>query len=162
MLKIRPATQNDAKTLRDLVHELAKYEHLENETIITEEDVLRDGFGPRPRFRALIAEWQGQVAGYALFFEFYSTFQGRAGLFLEDIFVRPDYRAKGVGTQLLAEVAKIAWEESYFCLRWEVLDWNEPAIEFYKKLDAVFLEQWKNVCLIGDALEAMSKRTVGK
>jgi GNAT superfamily N-acetyltransferase len=159
MLTIRPATQNDAKTLKNLIHELAKYERLEHETIITEDDILRDGFGPRPRFRALIAEWQGEVAGYALFFEFYSSFQGRAGLFLEDIFVRPNYRHKGVGTQLLAEVANLAWKEDYFCLRWEVLDWNEPAIEFYKKLDSVFLDQWKNVCLIGDALEAMSKRS---
>jgi GNAT superfamily N-acetyltransferase len=158
MLTIRPATRSDAQTLRNLIHELAEFERLQHETIITEEDVLRDGFGQRPRFRALIAEWESAVAGYALFFEFYSTFQGRAGLFLEDIFVRPQYRSKGVGTQLLAAVASIAWEEDYFCLRWEVLDWNEPAIEFYKNIDAVFLDQWKNVCLIGDALQAMSKK----
>lgn len=158
MLKIRPATRNDAQALRDLIHELAEFERLQHETIITEEDILRDGFGERPRFRALIAEWGSVVAGYALFFEFYSTFQGRAGLFLEDIFVRPEYRNKGVGTKLLAEVANIAWQEDYFCLRWEVLDWNQPAIDFYKNIDAVFLDQWKNVCLIGDALQAMSTK----
>lgn len=158
MLKIRPATRNDAQTLTTLIRELAEYERLQHEAIITEEDILRDGFGPQPRFRALIAEWDGAVAGYAIFFEFYSTFQGRAGLFLEDIFVRPEYRSKGVGTALLSEVANIAWEERYFCLRWEVLDWNEPAIQFYKNIDAVFLDQWKNVCLIGDALQAMSKK----
>lgn len=158
MLTIRPATPGDARTLRNLIHELAKYERLEHETIVTEEDILRDGFGARPRFRALIAEWNGEVAGYALFFEFYSTFQGRAGLFLEDIFVLPDFRQRNIGTQLLAAVANIAWEEDYFCLRWEVLDWNEPAIDFYKKLDAVFLDQWKNVCLIGDALQAVGEK----
>lgn len=158
MLEIRPATRNDAQTLTTLIRELAEYERLQHEAIITEEDILRDGFGPQPKFRALIAEWGGAVAGYAIFFEFYSTFQGRAGLFLEDIFVKPEYRSKGVGTQLLAEVAEIAWEERYFCLRWEVLDWNEPAIQFYKNIDAVFLDQWKNVCLIGDALQAMSQK----
>src|SRR5262249_30246049 len=110
MLSIRPATPSDAQTVRDLIHELAEYERLQHETIITEEDVLRDAFGPRPRFRALLAEWDGAVAGYAIFFEFYSTFQGRPGLFLEDIFVRPQFRKKGVGTQLLAEVANIAWK----------------------------------------------------
>ena len=158
MLKIRAATRNDAQTLTTLIRELAEYERLQHEAIISEEDILRDGFGPQPRFRALIAEWDGAVAGYAIFFEFYSTFQGRPGLFLEDIFVRAEYRSKGVGTQLLSEVANIAWEERYFCLRWEVLDWNEPAIQFYKNIDAVFLHQWKNVCLIGDALRAMSKK----
>jgi GNAT superfamily N-acetyltransferase len=158
MLSIRPATPSDAQTVRNLIHELAEYERLQHETIITEEDVLRDAFGSRPRFRALIAELEGETAGYAIFFEFYSTFQGRAGLFLEDIFVRPQFRKKGVGTQLLAEVANIAWKEDYFCLRWEVLDWNEPAIEFYKNIDAVFLDQWKNVCLIGDALQIMGEK----
>ena len=158
MLTIRPATITDAQTLRSLIHELAKFERLDHEAIVTEEDILRDGFGPHPKFRALLAEWEQQVAGYALLFEFYSSFQGRTGLFLEDIFVRPKYRGKGVGTQLLAEVARIAWEEDYFCLRWEVLDWNESAIGFYRNLDAIFLDEWKAVCLIGEPLRAMSKR----
>jgi GNAT superfamily N-acetyltransferase len=154
MLSIRPATSDDGLLLKTLIHELAAYEHLDHETIITEEDVLRDGFGPQPKFRALIAEWEGRPAGYALFFEFYSTFQGRAGLFLEDIFVRPQYRKNGIGKELLARVAKVAWDEDYFCLRWEVLDWNQPAIEFYKKLGATFMNEWKACCLIGDALQA--------
>jgi GNAT superfamily N-acetyltransferase len=158
MLKIRPAESSDARVLKTLIHELAEFERLGHETIITEADVLRDGFGPRPRFRALIAEWNGKVAGYALFFEFYSSFQGRAGLFLEDIFVRPEYRKKGIGTELLARVAKTAGDEDYFCLRWEVLDWNMTAIEFYRKLDADFLDEWKSVCLIGDALQAVTEK----
>ena len=158
MLSIRPATADDALLLKTLIHELATYEHLDHETIITEEDVLRDGFGAHPKFRALIAEWNGQPAGYALFFEFYSTFQGRAGLFLEDIFVRPELRKKGIGTELLARVATVAWDEDYFCLRWEVLDWNQPAIDFYKKLGATFLDEWKAVCLIGDALQTATSK----
>ncbi len=158
MLNIRPATTDDAYLLKTLIHELAEYDRLEAETIVTEEDVLRDGFGEPPKFRALIAEWDGHVAGYALFFEFYSSFQGRAGLFLEDIFVRPPLRKKGIGTELLAAVAKIAWDEEYFCLRWEVLNWNKPAIEFYQKLNAEFLDEWRSVCLIGDAMLAVTEK----
>jgi GNAT superfamily N-acetyltransferase len=158
MLSIRPATADDALLLKTLIHELAKYEHLDHETIITEEDVLRDGFGAHAKFRALIAEWDGQPAGYALFFEFYSTFQGRPGLFLEDIFVRPELRKKGIGKELLARVATVAWDEDYFCLRWEVLDWNKPAIDFYKALGATFLDEWKAVCLIGDALQTATSK----
>lgn len=158
MLSIRPATADDALLLKILIHELAKYEQLDHETIITEEDVLRDGFGPHPKFRALIAEWEGRPAGYALFFEFYSTFQGRTGIFLEDIFVRPELRKKGIGKELLARVAKVAWDGDYFCLRWEVLDWNKPAIDFYQKLGATFLDEWKAVCLIGEALQAATSK----
>ncbi len=156
MLSIRPATENDALLLSILIRELAEYEHLDHECIVTEENISRDGFGQQPKFRALIAEWDGQTAGYALFFEFYSTFQGRAGLFLEDIFVRPEYRKKGIGTDLLARVAKLAWDEDFFCLRWEVLDWNKSAIEFYQKLGATFLDEWKAACLIGDALQTVA------
>jgi len=158
MLSIRLAIEDDAFLLKTLIHELAEFERLEHETIVTEEDILRDGFGPHPKFRALIAEWDGLPAGYALFFEFYSTFQGRPGLFLEDIFVRPALRGKGIGTDLLARVANIAWEEGYFCLRWEVLDWNKPAIEFYQKLGAEFLDEWRAVCLIGDAMQAVTQK----
>ena len=153
MLSIRPATIADARLLTTLIHELAEYERLSHETSVLEEDIARDGFGPAPKFRAVIAEWDGQVAGYALFFEFYSSFQGRAGLFLDEIFVRPQFREHGVGKALLAHVANVASKEGYFCVRWEVLDWNTRAIDFYRKLGAVFMDEWKAVCLIGDALE---------
>jgi GNAT superfamily N-acetyltransferase len=159
MLSIRPAAAADAPLLKTLIYELATYERMEQETIITEEDVLRDGFGPQPKFHALIAEWDGQPAGYSIFFEFYSSFQGRAGIFLEDIYVRPELRKKGIGKELLARVARFAWDGDYFCLRWEVLDWNTPAIDFYRKLDATFLDEWKAVCLIGDALQAATSKT---
>lgn len=157
MLSIRHATAKDVPLLKTLIHELAVYDQLSDETSVTEEDITRDGFGPHPKFRIVIAEWSGQVAGYALFFEFYSSFQGRAGLFLDDIFVRPQFRKQGIGRALLSHVAGIAWKEEYFCMRCEVLDWNTPAIEFYRSLGAVFLEEWKGAMLIGDALQAVAE-----
>jgi GNAT superfamily N-acetyltransferase len=158
MLLIRPATIEDAPLLTNLIRELAEFERLSHEVRLTEQDVARDGFGETPKFRALIAEWEGQAAGYALFFEFYSTFQGRAGLFLEDLFVRPDFRKHGIGKGLLAHVASVAWKEHHFCMRWEVLDWNTQAIDFYSKMGALFLDEWKAVCLIGDALQTVAEK----
>ncbi|MGH9771494.1 MAG: GNAT family N-acetyltransferase [Candidatus Acidiferrales bacterium] len=157
MVSIRPAKAGDAPLLAAMIRELAEYEHLSQEVILTEEDLLRDGFGRSPKFRAVIAECDGQMAGYAVFFEFYSTFQGRAGLFLEDIFVRPEFRRQNIGKALLAHVAGIARKEGYVRMRWEVLDWNTVAIDFYKKLGAAFMDEWKPVCLSGDALEAAAK-----
>jgi GNAT superfamily N-acetyltransferase len=154
MLSIRPATVKDASLLATMILELAQYEKLDHEAAVTAESIARDGFGPHPKFRAIIAEVDGKPAGYAVFFGFYSTFQGRAGLFLEDIYVRPPLRKQGIGEALLNYVARIAWEEDYFCMRWEVLDWNKPAIDFYHRLGAVFLDEWKAVMLIGDPLQA--------
>jgi GNAT superfamily N-acetyltransferase len=154
MLSIRPATIKDASLLAAMILELAQYEKLDHEAAVTPESIARDGFGPKPKFRAIIAEVDGKAAGYAVFFEFYSTFQGRAGLFLEDLYVRPPLRKQGIGQALLNYVARIAWEEDYFCMRWEVLDWNKPAIDFYHRLGAVFLDDWKAVMLIGDPLQA--------
>lgn len=158
MLAIRAATIDDAPLLTTMIHELAEYDRLSHEASVLEEDIVRDGFGAAPKFRAVIAEWNGQPAGYALFFEFYSSFQGRAGLFMDDIFVRPQFREHGVGKALLAHVARIAWREGYFCIRWEVLEWNKAAIDFYRKMGAAFMDEWKAVCLIGDALEAVAEQ----
>jgi GNAT superfamily N-acetyltransferase len=160
MLSIRPATVKDAALLSAMIREFAEFEHLEHEVSATEEGLLRDGFGPQPKFRSVIAEWDGEPVGYAIFFDFYSSFQGRAGLFLDDIFVRPAFRKHGIGTALIKHVAGIAWREKYFCMRWEVLDWNKQAIEFYNNLGAVFLDEWKPSILIGDALEAAAKGAV--
>lgn len=150
MLSIRPALAGDVPALNILIHELAEFERLPY--VVTEEDLLRDGFGESPRFRALVAEWDGKPAGYALFFGYYSTFEGRAGLFLEDLFVRDQFRGKGIGKTLLAHVASVARDEKCFGVRWQVLDWNTPAIDFYKGLGATFLDEWKTVSLDGDAL----------
>jgi GNAT superfamily N-acetyltransferase len=157
MISIRPATARDVPLLATLIHELAEYERVDHEAGVTAEDIARDGFGSDPKFRVVIAESDGQPVGYALFFEFYSSFQGRAGLFLDDIFVRSQFRKQGIGKALIAHVAGIAWRENYFCVRWEVLDWNTAAIDFYRKLDAVFLDEWKAACLIGDALQAVAE-----
>jgi GNAT superfamily N-acetyltransferase len=155
MLSIRPARVGDVPALNTLIHEFAAFERLP--VTVTEASLVRDGFCEPPKFRVLLAEWDGQPAGYAFFFDYYSTFEGRAGLFLEDIYVRDQYRGKGIGRALLARVAASAQEENCFGMRWQVLDWNTPAIEFYRKLGATFLDEWKTVSLVGDALRQMAE-----
>jgi len=154
MLQIRPATIHDAALLRTMIRELAEFEHELELVTIREEDLARDGFGVNPRFRALIAEWDGHPAGYAVFFGYYSTWAGR-GLFLEDLFVREAFRKRGIGTALLAAVARIAVDEHCYGIHWEVLDWNEKAVDFYTKIRATFRDQWRPVLLIGDALRRL-------
>jgi GNAT superfamily N-acetyltransferase len=156
MLKIRPATRDDVATLLNLIRELATYEKKRYKAVVTEQDLLRDGFGPQPKFRALIADWNGQPAGYASFYYFYSTFLGRPALFLEDLFVLDQLRGKGIGKALLASVAKLAVEEGCFGLRWEVLDWNQPAIDFYEKLGATFLNERKTVSFDEEAMRRVA------
>jgi len=143
MLNIRSATREDVPVLLSLIRELATYEKKADKAVVAEADLLRDGFGPQPKFRALIAEWEGKPAAYASFFYFYSTYEGRAALFLEDLFVLDEFRGHGIGKSLLAAVAKLALEEGCFGLRWEVLDWNRSAIEFYERLGATFLNERK-------------------
>jgi GNAT superfamily N-acetyltransferase len=156
MLSIRPAIAKDAALLAVLIRELAEYEHELDLVVVTEADLLRDGFGPQPKFRALIAEWEGQPAGYALFFGIYSTWAGRPGLFLEDLFVGSQFRGKGIGTKLLAAVARIAVAENCFGVRWEVLDWNRGAIKLYEALGAEFLDDRREVLLGGEALRLLA------
>jgi GNAT superfamily N-acetyltransferase len=158
MLSIRAATVNDAGLLCSLIRELAEYERELHCVVIQAEDILRDGFGPHPRFRALLADWEGEPAGYALFFTVYSTWEGKPGLFLEDIFVRPAFRQKGIGTALLASVARLARDENCYGMRWEVLDWNQPAISLYESLGARFLDQWRSAILTGDALQSLAQQ----
>jgi GNAT superfamily N-acetyltransferase len=158
MLKIRQATIEDALVLTELIRQMAEYDRLGNEVSVLEEDVVRDGFGATPRFRALLAEYDGKIAGYALFFPFYSSFQGRPALFLDDLYVREPFRKHGIGVALVAHVCRIAVSESFFAVRCEMLDWNQPSIDFYGKLDAVFMNEWKSALLIGDALQATAQK----
>jgi GNAT superfamily N-acetyltransferase len=157
MLLIRPATRNDAAVLLAMIRELAAFERMPDLVTNREEDLARDGFGERPRFRALIAEWSGDVAGYAIFFDYYSTWAG-PGIFLEDLFVREAFRRRGIGTALLAAVAKIAVQEKCYGIHWSVLDWNEKAIELYKAMGAEFRDQWRPVLLSGEALKRLAAR----
>lgn len=154
MLLIRPATASDVPVLKTLIHEFAEFEHLP--ATVSEASLLRDGFGTGPKFRVLMAEWNGDAAGYAFFFDYYSTFEGRSGLFLEDVYVRQLYRGKQIGKALLTRVAAIARDENRFGVRWQVLDWNTPAIEFYRKLGAEFLDDRRTLGLQGDALERLA------
>jgi GNAT superfamily N-acetyltransferase len=155
MLSIRPATIKDVTLLRTLIRELADYEHELDMVAITEADLARDGFGPQPKFHALIAEWDAQPAGYALFFDFYSTWRGRQ-MFLEDLFVREAFRGRKIGRGLLAAVARIAEREGCHALRWEVLNWNQAAVKFYESLGAEFLDDWRLTLLTDDKLRQLA------
>jgi len=154
VLTIRQANLNDVPMLHSLIQEMAEYEHLP--FFMTEQILTSDGFGAQPRFRVLIAEFDDEPAGYAFFFDSYSTFQGR-GLFLEDLFVRSQFRKNKIGGALLSRVAAIAREESCFGVMLHVLDWNETPIQFYKKMNATFLDDWKTVCLKGNALRRVAE-----
>lgn len=155
MVHIRPANFRDAALLRTLIRELAEFERELQWVTIREEELARDGFGENPRFRALIAESDGQPAGYAVFFPYFSTWAGR-GLFLEDLFVREAFRGQGIGRALLAEVARIAVNEKCYGIHWEVLHWNEKAIAIYTALGAEFRDRWRPVLLTGEPLEKLA------
>ena len=157
MLRIRSANRQDAALLAKMIRELAEFERELDKVTTGAEDLARDGFGETPRFRALIAEWSGVPAGYALFFGYYSTWAGR-GIFLEDLFVREKFRGRGIGKSLLAKVARIAVDEGCYGIHWEVLHWNQRAVELYKNLGADFREQWRPVLLSGESLARLAER----
>jgi len=142
MLNIRPATRADAPTIASLVRELAEYEKLLDEAKATATDFLRELEAPNPVIHVLIAEWNGEACGFALYFFNFSTFVGRPGLYLEDLFVRPAQRKHGIGRALLRTLARIAAERGCGRMEWAVLDWNEPALRFYKSLDARQMNEW--------------------
>ena len=157
MLRIRPATVEDVPLLYELIVEFAKFERLIDYLCITQEILIRDGFGPEPRFRTLLAEWESKPAGYAMYFPFYSSFQGPI-LFLEDVYVRQEFRGKGIGIGMMAQVASIARQQGVRIMRWEVLDWNQPAIDFYKRLGATFMDECREVWLEDEALQQLAER----
>jgi GNAT superfamily N-acetyltransferase len=156
MNQIRAARPADVPLILDLIKELALYEREPAAVVATEADLMRDGFGSTPRFECLIAEVDGQPAGFALYFMNYSTWRGRAGIHLEDLFVRPAWRGAGIGRALLSRVAAIAVDRQLGRLQWDVLDWNQPAIDFYERLGARFLSEWRIMRVTDEALVALA------
>ncbi len=157
MLVIRKAEPGDVPQMLRMVRDLAEYEKDPQAVVATEADLLRDGFGPEPRYFCLMAEWSGAPAGFAFYFHTYSTWLGKWGLYLEDLFVKPEFRGKGIGKALLVELARIAVREKCGRVNWQVLDWNTPAIEFYQKLGARMLTDWETFRLSGEALERLAR-----
>jgi GNAT superfamily N-acetyltransferase len=151
-LVIRPARAADAATIVGFVRALAAYEKLEHEVQANEADIVRDLFGADPKVICEIAEWQGEPVGFALWFYTYSTFQGRHGIWLEDLFVDPSLRGKGIGKALLVNLAQRCVAEGLGRFEWWVLDWNEPSIDFYKAQGGVMQDEWTKVRVDGDAL----------
>ncbi len=160
---IRFASPADAPAIRGLIVELAIYEREPDAVVLTEADLLRDGWGPRPRFTCLVAEEAGPnsssatglVCGFALYHPIYSTWQGRS-MYLEDLYVQPAYRGRGLGTALLARVAAEAERAGCARLDWSVLTWNQPAIRVYERIGAFRMEEWRRMRLSGDALAVLA------
>ena len=156
-LVIRPAVAGDAATIVAFVLALAKYEKLEHEAKASEADIVRDLFGAEPKVFCEIAEWEGKPVGFALWFYTYSTFQGRHGIWLEDLYVDPELRGKGIGKALLIDLARRCVTEKLGRFEWWVLDWNEPSIEFYKSQGGVMQDEWTKVRVEGDALRRLGE-----
>jgi GNAT superfamily N-acetyltransferase len=156
MLSIRNATCADVSLILDFIRRLAEYEREPDAVVATEKDLLRDGFGKDPKYRCLIAEWDGKPAGFAFFFFNYSTWLGKPGLYLEDLFVLPEMRGNGIGKALLQKLAQIAVEENCYGMRWQVLEWNEPALKFYETLGATIMAEWETMRLMGPALSRLA------
>lgn len=155
-LAIRPAAPADAALIFSFIRELAEYEKLTTDVATNETEIASALFGPNPRVFCDIAEWNGKPAGFALWFYNFSTFRGRHGIYLEDLFVRPDFRGKGIGKALLANLARRAVAEGCARVEWWVLDWNTPSIAFYQSLGARPMDDWTVFRLTGAALEKLA------
>ncbi len=155
-MTIRTATEADVPQILTFIRALAAYEREPDAVTATEAGLLHDGFGPNPFYQCLMAEQDGRPAGFALFFFNYSTWKGCPGIYLEDIFVQPEFRGLGIGKALLQQVAAVAVQKGCPRLQWEVLDWNTPAIDFYRAMGAEFLDEWRNVRVSGDALQRLA------
>jgi GNAT superfamily N-acetyltransferase len=163
MLNIRPATSADVPQILAFVRELAAYEREPDAVLATEADLQRDGFGPVPRFYCLIAELKQDChfvpVGFALYFYNYSTWRGHHGIHIEDLFVRPEHRGKGIGKALLTRVAAIAVEQGCHRLQWDVLEWNTPAIGFYEQMGAKMLTEWRTMRVSHHALPDLADQS---
>lgn len=156
-LTIRKAEEGDASLVFSFIKELAEYERLAHEVDATEADVAKALFRENPRAFADIAEWEGRPAGFALWFYNFSTFRGRHGIYLEDLFVRPEFRSKGIGKALLKHLARRCIDENLPRLEWWVLDWNEPALKFYRSIGAVPMDEWTVQRVTGGALKQLAE-----
>jgi GNAT superfamily N-acetyltransferase len=157
MISIRPATRTDVGLILEFIRGLAEYERAPESAVATADDIIRDGFSSNPKFRVVIAEWNGQPAGFAFFFYHYSTWLGRPGIYLEDLFVRPEFRGRGIGKALLVHLAQIAVRENCYGMRWQVLDWNTPSIEFYELLGAHHVKEWITMRIMGEDLVRLAE-----
>jgi GNAT superfamily N-acetyltransferase len=158
MHSIRKATPADIPLILDLIRALATYEREPDAVKTTADDLMRDGFGEKPWFECLIAETSdGEAAGFALYFYNYSTWRGRIGIHLEDLFVLPRFRGLGLGKALLARVAARAVEQGCVRLQWDVLEWNQTAIDFYQGLGAKFLDEWRIMRVNDEAIQSLAK-----
>ena len=160
-LEIRPATPADVPQILAFIRELALYEREPDAVLATESDLLRDGFGPTPRFRCIIASLDEEPAGFALFFTSYSTWRGHHGIRLEDIYVTPTHRGQGIGKALLRHLAQIAIDEGCPRLEWDVLAWNQPAIDFYHSQGAIMLNEWRIMRVADEALRTLAAPAQG-
>ena len=158
MLVIREAIRTDAELLVHMIREFAAFERQLEQVAITADDLMRDALGADSRVHALIAEWAGQPAGYAFYFFTYSTWVGRYSLFVEDIFVRDQFRGKRIGKALMKYMATIAEKQSCYGMRWEVLDWITPAIDFYRSLGAELQREWLPVLFTGERFKQVVER----
>jgi GNAT superfamily N-acetyltransferase len=161
-LTLRRATAADVPTILELIRGIAEYERLSHEVEATEALLGRHGFGPRPVFEAILAERDGHAVGFALYFFTFSTFRGRPTLYLEDLFVRPEERGRGVGRALLVRLARIAVERECGRMEWAVLDWNTPARDFYFKLGAVAMDEWTVFRMTPEAFGRLAQETTGE
>ena len=161
VIVIRPAVVPDAGLILAFIRELAEYEKLSHEAVADEAGLATQLFGSHPRAEVLIADVDGAPAGFALFFHNFSTFIGKPGLYLEDLFVRPGFRGLGLGKRLMLRLAQIAVERDCGRFEWSVLDWNQPAIDFYRSLGAVGMDEWTTQRVSGDALRALAAKAAG-
>ena len=157
MLRLREATREDVGLILRFIRELAEYEREPEAVEATEADLLRDGFGERPIYGCVLAEWDGEAAGFALYFTSYSTWKGRGGIHLEDIFVRPAMRGRGIGRALLRKVAAVAVQRGCGRMQLDVLEWNETAIGFYERMGAEMMGEWRLMRIKGEALARLAE-----
>ncbi|MBI4913184.1 MAG: GNAT family N-acetyltransferase [Acidobacteria bacterium] len=156
MLTLRDASPSDAGQIVQFIRDLALYERAPEKAVVTEADILRFGFSENPLIHTVMAEWDGHPAGFALWFHNFSTWEGRPGIYLEDLFVKPEFRGHGIGKALLKRLAKTALDLGCTRYQWQVLDWNTPSLDFYEAMGAKTLREWLTCRVEGEALRALA------